>query len=124
MLLARVAGAFAARIPFFKLYAEYCGNYVYAAQKLRAVQETHAEAKQIVTEIEAEHETTVHPLTIPFPYIPLHPLTSPYTTYISHHTPSPGARAAHPACGAHLPVPLALPRGAEAHAAAPAGAAC
>ena len=65
VLLARVAGAFAARIPFFKLYAEYCGNYVYAAQKLRAVQETHAEAKQIVTEIEAEHETTVHPLTAP-----------------------------------------------------------
>ena len=106
MLLARVAGAFAARIPFFKLYAEYCGNYVYAAQKLRAVQETHAEAKQIVAEIEAEHETTVHPLTAPkhsFTYLPIHPLSIP------HHTPSPGARATHPASGAHLPVPLALP---------------
>ena len=34
VLLARVSGAFAARIPFFKLYAEYCGNYVYAAREL------------------------------------------------------------------------------------------
>ena len=36
VLLRRVSDAFEQRIPFFKMYAEYCSNYVYAAQKLRA----------------------------------------------------------------------------------------
>ena len=63
-MLAQISASFVKRIPFFKMYAHYCSNYVYAASKLRFVRTTDEKVATWLEQIEAQYTTTLLALLI------------------------------------------------------------
>ena len=63
-LLQALMDAFVQRIPFFKLYASYCSNYVHAAHKLSCLRKLEPAVASKIAAIEAEYGTTLLALLI------------------------------------------------------------
>jgi len=63
-LLQRISACFVQRIPFFKMYADFCSNYVYAASKLRLLRTTNEKVADFLNTMEAQYSTTLLALLI------------------------------------------------------------
>lgn len=64
VLLQKISECFVTRIPFFKMYATYSSNYVYAASKLRFLRTTDEKVSNWLEKLENQYNTTLLALLI------------------------------------------------------------
>lgn len=63
-LIQQISASFVKRIPFFKMYAHFCSNYVIASSKLRFIRATDDTVSEFLTKIESQYSTTLLALLI------------------------------------------------------------